>query len=95
MAAESNAKNASSAGMPQAVRISSEMAMVPLVGSACDDGAATGCVAVIPRLEGAFAAGGLAEAQAPTSSSGAIERTKADERTACEMVFMALTSVIV
>jgi hypothetical protein len=92
MAAESKAKNASSDGMPHAVRISSEIAMVPLVGSARGD-AVIGCGAAIPGFDGALATGGLVVAHALVKRrSGAIARATADESTAHEIVFMVLTS---
>ena len=91
MVAESKAKNASSAGIRHAVRISSNrdhaarcsgFAAVELVGP--DGGVAVAIVGV----DGALARGGFAAAHAVTRSSGAIDRTSPDARAAKGFEFM-------
>src|SRR5580692_2343644 len=74
MAAESNAKNASSLEIPHAVRISSDIAIVPVVGSVRD---CAGGGLVVVTATGACAdcaTGGLSAAHAAASNRGASER---------------------
>jgi hypothetical protein len=88
---ESKANSASSVRMLQAVRISSEMKIVPLIVSTLL-GAVRGVVA-IDGPDGVVAAGGVAVAHAVTiTKSGATERARANERGVNEMEFMAVTS---
>jgi hypothetical protein len=89
---ESNAKRASASLIAQAVRISSEMAIVPPLGSTGEDPRASGCVAVTPGVGGVLAAGGLAVAHAVTRNRGAIETTSAQDLGADEIGFMVSTS---
>jgi hypothetical protein len=90
MTAESKAKSASSAGIPQAVRISPEMAIVPLVGSAFDGAVAAGAVVTKVDPTGVLEAGGLAAAHPVATQRGAIERASAIG--ANEMDLMVTTS---
>jgi len=74
-----------------------EAAVVFAVPLAIASGAAvTGCGAAIPGLDGTLATGGLVVAHALVKRrSGAMARTTAGERAACEIVFMVLISEIV
>ncbi len=90
--AESKAKNASSAGIRHAVRISSEIAIVPRDGSGFAGvvlvGPDGGVAVAIVGVDGALARGGFAAAHAVTRSSGAIDRTSPDARAAKGFEFM-------